>query len=250
MQQNALKSYTRLDQKSCINVYSNDLLTDHTHVIAVTSDTNATNSIFIWGDAAIWSDGSSPPSSWICYQDEEANPVACDTSSLLRDASSWTVHGHPIQYCLSLPVTQSCQLQFSIGIMVVVLACNAIKLLTALYVLFCMTSFTSEALFTVGDALQSFLLRNDVHTKGKCLAGEHEFLTYWSWSEKGPRIFSSTKMRWYQSASLRLWTIIILRCVPYIPCGSACLIMYVAQLALRYWSRKCTLLDGHDDESR
>lgn len=250
MQQNALNSYTRLDQESCIKIYSNDLLTDHTYVVAVTSDTNATNSIFIWGDAVIWSDGSDPPSSWICSQDGDANPVACDASSLLRDASSWTVHGHPIQYCLSLPVTQSCQLQFSVRIMAIVLVCNAIKLLTALYVLFGMTSFTSEAMLTVGDALQSFLVRNDVHTKDKCLAGENEFPAYWWWSKRGPRILSSTKMRWYRSASLRLWITVILRCVLYIPCRSACLIVYVAQLALRYWACKFTLLVRRDDESR
>jgi hypothetical protein len=204
MQQNASRSWTRLEPSSCIEIYSNDLLTNRAHVVAVSSIANATSSILTYGEAYIAVD--TYPSLWVC---EDYHPnTQCDVKSVR--ASTWTVSELPVQYCLSLPVSEQCELQFSVQLMSAVLVCNAVKLLVILYVAFHMTSFTSEALCTMGDALQSFLLRNDVYTKDLCLAGDRDFPESW-WIGRTLPFLVSTRKRWYISASGHLWATVIIR---------------------------------------
>jgi hypothetical protein len=203
MQQNASRSWTHLNRSSCITTYSNDLLTDHAHVVAVSSIANATSSVLTCGDSYL-SITDPNPSGWIC---DRLPP--CDVKSLLRD-STWTLSESSIQYCLSLPVTEQCELQFSVGLMAAVLACNALKLSVILYVAVHMTSFTSEALCITGDALQSFLLRNDVYTKDLCLADDRDFPE--SWLNLGKAVpFIVSRKRWYKFASGHLWATVIIR---------------------------------------
>jgi hypothetical protein len=209
MQQNAT-SWERRDPSECIKIYGNDLLTDHAHVVAVSTVSNSTNSVLVFGEAYIGNVVADPSlylNGWVCSD----NPP-CDIQQLLRN-STWTVSGFPIQYCLSLPVDEQCELQFNAQIMAAVLACNVVKLLVILYVTFRMPSFTSEALCTMGDALQSFLLRNDVYTKDLCLMGDGDVSELWGNLGGDARCLVPTRKGWYKSASGYLWGMVIMKCV-------------------------------------
>ena len=75
----------------------------------------------------------------------------------------------PIQYCLSQPVEEQCQVQVSLVILVIVVACNTTKALCMLLTIRCQKS---QPLVTLGDAIESFIQDPDLNTCGMCLASK------------------------------------------------------------------------------
>ncbi|KAL4747479.1 hypothetical protein BDW72DRAFT_206435 [Aspergillus terricola var. indicus] len=94
-------------------------------------------------------------------------------------------------YCLVKLNKANCQLYFHLPICLVVISCNIVKLV-------CMYMAAkirqNHILFTLGDALASFLDRPDAMTRGKCLM---------AW-------VNPKQKRWYHAVSWRRWTITIL----------------------------------------
>lgn len=84
-----------------------------------------------------------------------------------------------IQYCLSVPVEEHCELQVSLAIIIVVIICNLIKVI-------CMSiialSQDTEPLVTLDDAIASFLDRPDLTTQGNCIAEKARFEDGRSWN--------------------------------------------------------------------
>jgi hypothetical protein len=105
-----------------------------------------------------------PRNSWICGTSSEGNKTLitesiadfdCSISvALSEDNDPWLMNNQSVEYCLSEPVPDVCRLQFAIPIMVVVLACNFIKLLCMILTLW---RCKEPTLVTLGDALSSFL---------------------------------------------------------------------------------------------
>ncbi|KAL4893339.1 hypothetical protein BDV59DRAFT_178049 [Aspergillus ambiguus] len=70
---------------------------------------------------------------------------------------------YPIDHCLALPARERCQVIFSPIFSLVVICCNAIKLLC---IILTARDSRDELLLTVGDAIASFLTRPDPATDG------------------------------------------------------------------------------------
>lgn len=70
-------------------------------------------------------------------------------------------------YCMSQNVEEKCTLHFSRGILLVVIACNAIKLGCLLWTLW---RYKQPTLVTLGDAIASFLEEPDPTTRNYCMA--------------------------------------------------------------------------------
>ncbi len=47
--------------------------------------------------------------------------------TLPLNAQDWSIHGFPIEYCLSRPVKEHCKLQLSVAIMIILVICNFTK---------------------------------------------------------------------------------------------------------------------------
>lgn len=101
--------------------------------------------------------------------------LTCDISKVLdyeKKYQNWTVasqvqsHTYAVDHCLSEIAPEVCEVQFALSLMIVVLACNAIKL-------FCMImaikAFPKQPLVVLGDAVASFLNTRDPMTAGLCL---------------------------------------------------------------------------------
>lgn len=203
--QKSASSYERLDQASCITLYSKIILPTNRNVLLVTSEKNTNNSILMSGSisAGLGSDFDRSDF-WICSKDDEGgDTLACNPNDLLSNPEAWKVHDHPIEYCLSERTGESCAVQFSYNIMVVVIIFNAIKLATMLFVLFRLDA--EKILASPGDAMASFLIVEDRNTQGMCLANKREIDSFWGAKGFG-RPYNKTPGRWGRAASKKRWS--------------------------------------------
>ncbi|KAE9373243.1 hypothetical protein N431DRAFT_226530 [Stipitochalara longipes BDJ] len=211
MQLNA-SSYDRLDTADCLKTYSNRLLVDRRDLILVSSDQNSTNSILAFYSAEISSEGSDDPINWICSNDPTADRVSCNPNPFIKDPSSWTVYGHPILYCLSEKSSEPCSVKFSSGIAVAVITCNVIKVLTMFYILWKVD--IADTITCSGDAIASFLKREDDYTHNMSMASRREFNQrgwYAGQPNRPPRRWggAASKGRWCTTISVMVLAIVV-----------------------------------------
>jgi hypothetical protein len=94
----------------------------------------------------------------------------------LAENSNWTITSqfqnqtYHVDHCLSEMVPEECPVQFALPLMLIVLAFNVTKL-------FCISlaipTFSRAPLTVFGDAIASFLERNEPLTEGRCLSRGH-----------------------------------------------------------------------------
>ena len=75
-------------------------------------------------------------------------------------------------YCLTSRAPESCSLQYSLAILIVVVVANMIKLLAMIGTLHVIKA---QHFITIGDIVASFLAIPDQHTRGICLATKDTF---------------------------------------------------------------------------
>lgn len=131
--------FVNYTNEECIRAYSTTFVSKYRNVILMTdgddekyysSDTHNSSYYNYWQ----WYSNDEVPFSWICgdswssnpYQSTPHDPV-CTLSTALGGVSQWTVSKHHIKYCLVEEVAESCQLSFSLYIMLVVIGVNASK---------------------------------------------------------------------------------------------------------------------------
>ena len=134
-----LKSYSNHD---CIRLFGQDIVQTAAAVVLVTKEAPNPNSSFITGFAYdLPTEGgeyiSRQPYGWMCN-----NAVECDASKLASN-ETWHLLGNPansptglswegpeyeVDHCLVREAKQSCTVELSVSLMVVVIVCNAIKL--------------------------------------------------------------------------------------------------------------------------
>jgi hypothetical protein len=138
--QQAAGKWERLDNADCINAYSNLFLTSRRNVILVSSAsnssiTNTSNSILDYGSTDYTN--ALDENWWICSMGgQHGGNLFCNPRDLLSGATSWKVFDYPIEYCLSELKEDICSVQFSVTIMWVVIAFNALKCTAMLWILF------------------------------------------------------------------------------------------------------------------
>lgn len=180
-----------LDNEACMKAYSVDFLSDRRNLLAVSSindslvGTNLRNgSVFAFMESDSWQNNmlsvARLPNSWICsspdsdyshtfYSSEaKRNLTLCDTDRAVAGASDWKLgpDNIPIDYCMSEKVPEVCRLQFMEPLLILVIVCNVIELaclLSAIHTL------ADSPLVVIGDAITSFLEKQDKVTDGQCL---------------------------------------------------------------------------------
>jgi hypothetical protein len=122
----------------------------------------------------------------------------CPARSAL-EKSVWKLRGFEVAYCLSLPVEEKCELQFSVDILLIVIGCNLIKLVCMLMTLWTMNS---PALVTLGDSINSFLRCPDDSTKEMCLTSMKTMEKgEWKRRRKAEN-WKSQRLFWFSAVSL------------------------------------------------
>jgi hypothetical protein len=146
------------------------------------------------------------------------------TSSLMGVPLEWYI----LNGCLEFYGHEACQLRFVPAICLVVILCNALKVIC---MFFASRTDRGEVLLTVGDAIASFLDRPDPHTAGQCLLSKDNVS---QWSRPGwftrrmpgryppqpqyaiPRVVPGRK-RWWQAVSARDWCTSFIVYVVFLP---------------------------------
>ncbi|KAL4807026.1 hypothetical protein BDV18DRAFT_159248 [Aspergillus unguis] len=198
-------------------------------------------------------------------RDESDGQLRADLSNAsLWDNSTWAenvqILGHQvqcdgneqrvlrsIQSCLSMPAEELCQLVVSPPICIIVICCNAIKLLC---ILLTARDPRTNVLLTVGDAIASFLMRPDPTTRTagllshdqatKGALGWHEDYIECCYCEKcelrkdklQPKatFYLEPPKRWMQAASTTLWLSVLLMCAILLSIAGYLLSLGVADL--------------------
>lgn len=208
-----VSTYDRLSNEECISTYSQRLISDRRSVVAVSSATNDTNSVFVFDASEIDSGGDTDPSNWICSQSTElvgAEDLTCDATPYLEQPEDWKLFGYPIVYCLSERVPGSCAVKYSIELAIIVIVCNAVKLLVEIYILY--SGWLDNAITCVGDAIASFLLEKDNQTRNMSLVSISFVDQALQTPEPGrlPLPYTGSRLRWSAVISRKRWLLSLL----------------------------------------
>jgi len=219
------RSYEDLTPSQCAKLYNTDFISTRRNLFLITNYTSpATFNSTLLRFLIVRGDGTSP-SSWICLDSMlmSSKLSRCDTNRLASKVASgapWLVtlrseEEVEVSGCKSEITKEKCKVQFSLGIMIVVIACNLVKACCMI-----MTAVRSRepTLVTLGDAIDSFLRIPDPTTMGICFAdrqfigkGGREWRTgprQWKQKEVQPWRASVSKMRWVTTNILCSTTII------------------------------------------
>ncbi|MCJ1261513.1 hypothetical protein MMC22_001377, partial [Lobaria immixta] len=180
------QSIHRLDNDACLKAYKEDFTADRRDVLVVSSGHRMNDSLLsvAYSVPATGLPYGSPSQSisytWTCCirncsggsLDRTIVGSAFPQKACPFPDHNWTIDGHSIEYCLNESIPQSCTLQFSLVIMIIVISCNLLKTVCMGLTVW---SLSSMPLLTLGDAIASFLAEADPNTKNNCLAEKFSF---------------------------------------------------------------------------
>ncbi|KAF8859021.1 hypothetical protein BDZ45DRAFT_742835 [Acephala macrosclerotiorum] len=235
---------TRLDNEECITTYGqgDDKLKGYGNVLAVTKEQPAsTNNTILMQLRFEEFISNYTGSNWVCDPAHLiANNYECSYKELAKDANEWTlgsVKSDPnnqfalaaedqwsIDYCLAQPtdLAGTCQLQYSLVIMIIVLICNCIKFSCIVYLL---TTRLEPILATIGDGIASFLEKPDEITVFRPFLDRKHARNFRRLPPKKPvRYFPPKRARrWWHAPSPCRWLLTLILCTIAIMTVSALL---------------------------
>lgn len=148
---------------------------------------------------------------------------SCSMAEFVPEEHQSRQQSYHIEYCLTVPKEETCQLVFSPPICLVVIGCNLVKLICSL---FTARDGRDEVLVTTGDAIASYLTYPDRTTEGTCLLSKplidkgsqdwHNRPRLLEWKSAIPKTpaASSThplqlesRKRWLEAASTERWVL-------------------------------------------
>lgn len=199
--QKTSKTLERLENNECIQAYSASIVSNRGNVLLVSPDQNNNSLLAI---------ARSQPSKFLNHIDSSLWIRVGFPDQIINSqtAKNWAYQSTSISYCLSTKFEDRCELQFSVAIMIIVIACNLTKFV-------CMTwmawKLDSRPLVTLGDAIASFLNEPDSTTDGMCLGGKARFLESRNWRSL-PSQYNPKPYLWFGAASLKRWYISNMLC--------------------------------------
>jgi hypothetical protein len=194
----------RLEVVECLEAYSSGTSIDMGDVLPVI-DAQITDMEYM-GSLKTPSENRSwlVPWFWMCPY----SSGNCDPKELI-DTGTWMLNGYRVDHCLARQMPEQCRLNFNLGIMIAVLVCNGCKLLAMITMAFISTN---QPLVTVGDAISSFLQREDATTRGLSIVKEEGFPSFWdgdSFKPATPKVKTRTtriNKVWSEVESAFFWS--------------------------------------------
>ncbi|PUU75533.1 hypothetical protein B9Z19DRAFT_1053764 [Tuber borchii] len=205
--------YKDLTPLECLNAYSRNFVSSHRNLFLITkhsSNTTYNNTVL---NMAVFSGAGALPGDWRSPYDLDPALVGgyypSHLSANLTRGLPWQVNLTTtgvveIAGCKSEIVDEKCKVQFSLGIMIVVICCNFVK---ACCMIMAVVRSREPTLVTLGDAIDSFLRVPDSTTKGVCFADRQYIAREWKLG-RGTRPTKWEKtgvQRWRTSASYAGW---------------------------------------------
>ncbi|KAE8423068.1 hypothetical protein BDV36DRAFT_290877 [Aspergillus pseudocaelatus] len=204
----------QLENSACVNAYATAFQSTYGSLILVTGSATPadhfnlvyTQQVFKTNVAVVGASGYN----WICedleHHQYEWQLTPCITS--LPDVqarvaeNNWTVGGYKSEYCLVEEATPHCKLQYSLYLVVIVIAFNIVKAIVLCYVAF---NLKDSPLLTTGDAVSSFLRAPDQCSRGRCLLSMESVRQPSKYSRT--MAFDANPRRWRSAMSRRRWSL-------------------------------------------
>lgn len=156
------------------------------------------------------------PSNWI-NASFAGNVTVFQSFKCSSSLSSRVAQTCRIGHCLTVPRDDSCRMMFSLPICLLVIGCNLVKLICAL---FTARDGREDLFLTIGDAIASYLACPDPTTEGGCLLSKRLVVKgSQGWRRKTKRkdkildipgysklpLQLPSRKRWFQAVSTGLW---------------------------------------------
>jgi hypothetical protein len=109
---------------------------------------------------------------WLCGYSQSAS---CNPAKITANGTWLWDYNVLIDHCLARKIEQPCQVHMSLAMMIAVLVCNLGKLCAMIMGMW----LVDRPLNAVGDAVASFLEREDETTRGLSIADSDHFHGYW-----------------------------------------------------------------------
>jgi hypothetical protein len=216
----------KLDVSSCMTAYAQNFVTSRGGLVlvldtpgAATGTLNATifDMIPSWSllsaDWCQWDQYS-----WVCRQDgmsacyppPQCCPGChCDELCQVRlpairaNSSGWRPFNQefPVKYCLSEVLPEQCRLQASVHVAAIVVVLNIVKAALMYATVF---GIRESPLMTIGDAIASFLSRQDSSSKDLGLVSISD-IRHGTTFGLGAASYSPLRRRWFSAASKWRW---------------------------------------------
>jgi hypothetical protein len=219
LQESALAgALDKLDNEKCIQYYGKMYQSDRRNLLLIGSGTDpgppAASFELINNEVIDSSHGCAvDPVPWMCDTSCEI-PCVNRVDELLAEPQNWKVSirvtgdtiysnwqgdvDEQVDYCLSQPAEESCKLQFSLLIAIIVILLNISKAVIMLILAF---GLQETRVQTIGDAIASFLIQPDHMLNGHCLYDESNFKQAGLSGHPYDLIFTE-KRRWFAEADV------------------------------------------------
>jgi hypothetical protein len=187
--------FERLENIDCINAYAKMLQWSRGDVYLVVNDADVpSETTYIPGANSsldvFWESGFEQEISfqtndpvafdyyrWICPALPDDTRCDAQIDRVKASATDWAVGSepvYPVQYCLSKKIDSRCMVMWNFPIAYFVTAANLLKTLLIFYTVF---GIKESPLMTIGDAVSSFLEKEDASTTNMCLTSIEDIKT-------------------------------------------------------------------------
>ncbi|KAH7068666.1 hypothetical protein FB567DRAFT_599060 [Paraphoma chrysanthemicola] len=207
-----LTDFIRMEPWECISNYSSGFMRGYGDVAVVSAQSDADSPVlytrFPQSSISPNKESSNPdPYHWICHDVINANNTSDDDDrcslDLARDrfdgGRNWTVYGNRVSHCLARAIPDTCELQFNQWLMLGVVIFGGIKTIVIGYLL--VVRPTGRFLRTLGDAIASFMEKEDPTTKNMSLVTSKQIRKNGFLEGYAPQIFTGQRPRWLNSAN-------------------------------------------------
>ncbi|PVH96548.1 hypothetical protein DM02DRAFT_535057 [Periconia macrospinosa] len=192
----------RLSNADCIREYAQLIQSTRKHLFLVSADakvptpnTTAPRTNEVWTMSMVYDWICTGLPNWRPYSDRPCNRFIGD---LTKASENWKVHDRRIDYCLSEKAEPHCEIHFTLSIAILVTLLNFFKAGLIFYTAF---GVTENPLLTMGDAVVSYLTREDETTKGMCLVSAGDVKKYRGHLPFGTREWKDRTHRWKDATS-------------------------------------------------
>ncbi|KAJ4352820.1 hypothetical protein N0V95_003928 [Ascochyta clinopodiicola] len=203
------QAYKRLGRSECIESYTEGFMQKYSDVVVI-SNTTQIDTPVLWTRYSQRNlskdkkDTNKDPFHWVCHDALKNSVEGADRCSRgfakkHIKADEWTVYGHPVDYCFARVAPELCRLQYNAYIMLAVVVFSVFKVLAIAFLVF--THPKGEFLRTIGDAITSFLKKEDVTTKDMCLVSSAQVRKHGFQSPYSPQTFTKSQPRWWTGAN-------------------------------------------------
>ncbi|KAG0128318.1 hypothetical protein HOY82DRAFT_31421 [Tuber indicum] len=205
-------AWHKMDTKECRAKYSQPLLGDMQNLVLVSSTEPKRNSSLM---SMIIYNSLEKKHYWMCQNESSlidihnwnktgyAFPKGCEMGADDGERGildgDWVVRGHTITECRGQISRKNCKLQFSVGILTVVIIANLLKAIGMAMAAFRMKTVP---LVFMGDAIESFLNEPDITTLRRCLADKTMAESSWE-LQPAPKPYAPEQWRWWHAPSKR-----------------------------------------------